>query len=74
VLVAAAFVLRFGLPRGIGLGIYIHDAFHVVPVRIAGFWLMLGVSVVWPLLLTAQKVLGRSEYASGGTHTPNLAP
>ena len=60
VLVAAAFVLRFGL-SGIGFDIYIHDTFHVVPVRAAGFWLMIGIAAVWLLLLTAQKVFGRSE-------------
>lgn len=59
-LVAAALVLRFGVGRGIGLDIYIHDRFHVVPVCAAGFWLMIGIAVVWLPLLTAQKVFNRS--------------
>ena len=44
---ALAFILRFALPLSIGVDIHVHDAYRVVPLRVASFWALLVISAVW---------------------------
>jgi heme/copper-type cytochrome/quinol oxidase subunit 1 len=59
VLVALALVVRlWAFPR-FGLDIHIHDTYYVIaPLRIIGFWLLMGVAAVW-FVIAAYK-FGRS--------------
>jgi hypothetical protein len=48
VLVALALVVRFLLFQRFALGFYRHaSTFQVIPVRIIGFWLLMGIAAVW---------------------------
>jgi hypothetical protein len=48
VIVALALVVRFLLFQRFALGFYRHaSTFQVIPVRIIGFWLLMGVAAVW---------------------------
>ena len=47
VLVAMAFVLRSWLKTSLALDIYIHDTYRVVPLRIIGFWCLMGTALIW---------------------------
>jgi hypothetical protein len=61
VLVALALVGRFWLFPHFSLDIHIHDTYYVMPpVRLIGFWLLMGVAVVW-FVIAAYKF---------GRHTP----
>jgi hypothetical protein len=60
-LLAAALILKFGPHWGVGVDIYIHDNYRVIPVGIIGFWFALGIALVWLLLLAARKIRHRSE-------------
>ena len=39
--------LRFWVHGGMGLDIYVHDVYRVVPLSIIGFWLLMGIASVW---------------------------
>jgi hypothetical protein len=48
VLVALALALRFLLSSPLSLDILIHGTYYVMPpLRIIGFWLLMGVAAVW---------------------------
>jgi hypothetical protein len=48
VLVVLALVVRFGAPQRFALGIYVHgDTLRAFPLRIIGFWLLMGIAAVW---------------------------
>jgi hypothetical protein len=50
VLVAMAFFLRSRLQTSEAFDIYIHDTYWVVPLRIIGFWCLMGIALVWLLV------------------------
>ena len=54
VLVALALVVRLGAFQRVGLGIYVHDTYRVIPLRVVGSWLLMGIAVVW-FLIAAYK-------------------
>lgn len=47
VLVALALVVRLWAFQRVGLGIYEHDTYRVIPLRVVGFWLLMGTAVAW---------------------------
>jgi hypothetical protein len=48
VLVALAFVLRFWPHHSnMGLDIYIHDTYWVIPFRVIAFWCLTGMAFTW---------------------------
>jgi hypothetical protein len=48
VLVALALAFRFWLSSNLSIDFYIHAKyFHVLPIRIIVFWLLMGVAAVW---------------------------
>jgi hypothetical protein len=47
VLVALALVVRLRAFQRVGLDIYIHDTLRVIPLGVVGFWLLMGIAVVW---------------------------
>jgi hypothetical protein len=47
VLVALALIVRLWAFQRVGLDIYEHDTFRVIPVRVVGFWLLMGIAVAW---------------------------
>ena len=49
-LVAIAFALRFWLLPSVGFGIYIHEVYRAVPVRVICFWTLIGTACVWFLV------------------------
>lgn len=55
VLVALALVVRFGPFQRFGLDIQVHDMYRVVPLRVVGFWVLIGIAAVW-FLVAAYKV------------------
>jgi hypothetical protein len=58
VLVALALVGRFWAFPRFALDIHIHDTYYAVPpLRIVGFWLLMGVAAVW--FVIAVYKLGR---------------
>lgn len=60
VLVALALAVRFWMFQRFGLDIHIHDTYYVIPLRIIGFWLLMGVAATW-FVVAAYKF---------GRHTP----
>jgi hypothetical protein len=54
VLVALALVVRLGAFQRVGLDIYVHDTLRVIPLRVVGFWLLMGTAIVW-FLIAAYK-------------------
>ncbi len=58
VLVALALAVRFLLSPHLSLDIYVHNYYFMPPLRIIGFWLLMGVAAV-RLGITAYK-FGRS--------------
>ena len=53
-LVAVALVVRLGLLTSVGPDIYVHDTYRVIPLRIVGFWLLMGIASLW-FLIAAYK-------------------
>jgi hypothetical protein len=59
VLVALALAFRFWLSSNLSIDFYIlAKYFHVLPIRIVGFWFLMGVAAVW-FIIAAFK-FGRS--------------
>jgi hypothetical protein len=59
VLVVLALVVRFGALQRFGLDIYAHDTLRVIPLRIIGFWLLMGIAAVW--FVVAAYKFGRNS-------------
>jgi hypothetical protein len=53
-LLALALVVRFAVFSNKGVDIFIHDTYHVIPLRMVTFWLLIAIATVW-LLITAAK-------------------
>jgi hypothetical protein len=49
-----ALVMRLGAFSNMGLDIYVHDTYRVVPLRIVVFWLLIGIATVWFLIAAAK--------------------
>jgi hypothetical protein len=47
VLVVLALVVRFWLFPHFSLDVVVHAKYYVIPYRIIGFWLLMGVAAVW---------------------------
>jgi hypothetical protein len=47
VVVALALIVRLGTFQRVGLDIYVHDTYRVIPLRVVGFWLLMGTAVAW---------------------------
>ena len=47
VLVALALAVRFLLSPRLSLNIYVHNYYFMPPLRLIGFWLLMGVAAVW---------------------------
>lgn len=54
VLVALALIVRVGAFQRVGLDIYVHDTLRVIPIRVVGFWFLMGIAAAW-LSLAAHK-------------------
>ena len=52
--VALALVVRFWTFQSIGLDIHLHDAYQVIPLRVVGFWVLIGIAAAW-FLIAAYK-------------------
>jgi len=50
VLIAMAFGLRSRLQTSLALDIYIHDTYWAIPLRIVGFWCLMGTAFAWFLV------------------------
>jgi hypothetical protein len=46
-LVALALAVRFFWIFRSTLDVIIHDTYYVIPLRIIGFWLLMGIAAVW---------------------------
>jgi hypothetical protein len=53
-LVAVALVVRLWAFQSIGLGIYVHDNYRIIPLRVVGFWFLIGIAAAW-FLVAAYK-------------------
>lgn len=59
-LVALALVVRIWAFQSIGLAIHLHDTYRVIPLRVVGFWVLIGMAA--PLfLIAAHKSRGYSS-------------
>jgi hypothetical protein len=38
------------------LYIYVHATYYVIPIRVVGFWLLIGIAVVWSPIATCKFV------------------
>jgi hypothetical protein len=47
VLVALALIVRFWAFQRVGLDLYVHDTLRAIPIRVVGFWLLMGIAVAW---------------------------
>jgi hypothetical protein len=47
VLVALALAVRFWAFQPLALDLHIHDTYYVIPLRIVGFWLLMGIAEAW---------------------------
>jgi hypothetical protein len=59
-LLVLALVVRLGAFSNVGVDIYVHDTYRVIPLRIVGFWLLIGIASVW-LLIAASKFARRGS-------------
>jgi len=50
VLIVMAFALRSWLQTSLALDISIHDTYWVIPLRIVGFWCLMGTAFAWFLV------------------------
>jgi len=58
IFVTLAFLVRFSpLLQRTGLDVYVHDGYRVFPLRVVGFWGLLGLAAIW--FLTAAIRLNR---------------
>jgi hypothetical protein len=55
VLVALALIVRLWIFQRVGLDIYVHDTLRVIPIRVVGSWLLMGIAVAW-LSVAAYKL------------------
>jgi hypothetical protein len=55
VLVALALIVRLWIFQRVGLDIYVHNTYRVIPLRVVGFWLLMGIAVAW-LSVAAYKL------------------
>jgi hypothetical protein len=63
VLVVLALAVRFWVFQRFALDIHIHDTYYVIPpLRITGFWLLIGIAAVW-FIIAAFK-FGRHSCSS----------
>jgi hypothetical protein len=53
-LVALALIVRLGAFERFGLDIYVHDTYRAVPLRVVGFWVLIGIAAAW-FLVAAYK-------------------
>jgi len=53
-LAALALVVRFWAFQSIGLDIYLQDTYWVIPLRVVGFWVLIGIAAAW-FLIAAYK-------------------
>jgi hypothetical protein len=53
-LVALALVVRLWAFQSIGLDIQLHDTYRVIPLRVVGFWVLMGIAATW-FLIAAYK-------------------
>ncbi len=53
-LVVVALVVRLWAFQSIGLDISVHDTYRVIPLRVVGFWLLIGIAAAW-FLVAAYK-------------------
>jgi hypothetical protein len=60
VLAALALVVRFGSFLGAGLDIHIHDTYRALPLRVVGFWVLMGMAAAW-FLIAAYRVARHSS-------------
>jgi hypothetical protein len=61
--VALALAVRFLVLSRFSLDIQIHDTYYVMPpLRIIGFWLLMGIAAVW--FVVAAYKFGRHSYSS----------
>jgi hypothetical protein len=51
-----ALLVRFGAFSNTGVDIFIHDTYHVIPLRIVAFWLLMAIATVWLLITIAKFV------------------
>ena len=59
-LIALAFVLRFGMQTGVGLDLQLHDTYYVVPVRIVAFWVVVAMAIGWSVVFAWKSIRSRS--------------
>ena len=59
-LVALALIVRLWAFQHIGLDIYLHDTYRVIPLRVVGFWVLIGIAAAW-FLIAAYKFRGHSS-------------
>jgi hypothetical protein len=51
-LVLVALVVRFlGAYSRVGLDVYVHATYYVIPIRMIGFWLLIGIASAWFLIV-----------------------
>jgi len=60
VLVTLALVLRLLVFQRVALDIYIHDTYWAIPLRVVGFWVLMGIATVW-FLIAAYKLRRHSS-------------
>jgi hypothetical protein len=53
-LVALALIVRLWAFQSIGLDIHLHDTYRVIPLRVVGFWALIGIAAAW-FLIAAYK-------------------
>jgi hypothetical protein len=54
VLLALAFLVSFSPLRRAGLDVHVRDAYRVVPLRVVGFWGLLGAAAIWLLIIAVR--------------------
>jgi hypothetical protein len=59
-LVALALIVRLWAFQSIGLDIYLHDTYRVIPLRVVGFWVLIGIAAAW-FLIAAYKLRRHSS-------------
>jgi len=56
VLIALAFILRSWPHTNLGMDIYIHDTYWVIPLRVIVFWCLIGTAFTWFLVFAWTSV------------------
>jgi hypothetical protein len=65
-LVALALIVRLWAFQSIGLDIHLHDTYRVIPLRVVGFWALIGIAAAW-FLIAAYKF---RRHSSGTSSLP----